>query len=154
MDLIPPLWNAYMTWEEHTVKCTVRIGTHNTAQSFGRLAKSFSACLWTKSLWIRHKLQSLNFQILLLILILLATYAFHSQSGLYSCLNVKELVVQSRREIWSLSYWNWLRKDNNLVHKRSLNHWSNGTNWLSCVLRIYLYFAFDCIFLSCHVCVS
>ena len=31
-----PLWNAYVTWWEHTVKSTVQISTHNTAQSFGQ----------------------------------------------------------------------------------------------------------------------
>ena len=36
------------------------------------------------------------------------TYAFQSESTLYSCLNVKELLAWSRRVIWSLSDWNWL----------------------------------------------
>ena len=27
-------WNIYMTWYEHTVKCTIQISTHKTAQSF------------------------------------------------------------------------------------------------------------------------
>ena len=31
------------------------------------------------------------------------TYAFQSESALYSCLNVKELFARNRREIWSLS---------------------------------------------------
>ena len=31
------------------------------------------------------------------------TYAFQSEFTLYSCLNLKELLAQSRREIWSLS---------------------------------------------------
>ena len=31
------------------------------------------------------------------------TYAFRSESTLYSCLNVKEFLARSRREIWSLS---------------------------------------------------
>ena len=35
------------------------------------------------------------------------TYAFQSESTLYSCLNVKELLAQSRREIWSFSGCNW-----------------------------------------------
>ena len=30
-------------------------------------------------------------------------YAFQSESTLYSCLDVKELLAQSKREIWSLS---------------------------------------------------
>ena len=36
------------------------------------------------------------------------TYAFQSESILYNCLNVKELLAWSRRVIWSLSDWNWL----------------------------------------------
>ena len=35
------------------------------------------------------------------------TYAFQSESTLYSCLNVKELLARSRREIWRLSHCNW-----------------------------------------------
>ena len=41
---------------------------------------------------------------------------------LYSCLNVKELLAQSRHEIWSLSDCNWTRIQNHLVRKRTLNH--------------------------------
>ena len=62
------------------------------------------------------------------------TYAFQSESTLYSCLNVKELLARSRREIWSLSDCNWSRTNNNLIHKRKLNHlvnWSNLAKWLS-----------------------
>ena len=33
-------------------------------------------------------------------------YAFQSESTLYSCLNVKELLARNRREIWSLSACN------------------------------------------------
>ena len=46
------------------------------------------------------------------------TYAFQSESALYNCLNVKELLAQNRREIWSLSDCN--RTHNHLVHKRTL----------------------------------
>ena len=46
------------------------------------------------------------------------TYAFQSESTLYSCLNVKELLARSRREIWSLSDCNWTR-----THKQV---WLNG----------------------------
>ena len=44
------------------------------------------------------------------------------ESTLCSCLNVKELLAWSRREIWSLSDCNWTRIQNHLVHKRTLNH--------------------------------
>ena len=82
------------------------------------------------------------------------TYAFQSESTLYSCLNVKELLAPSRREIWNLSDLNWIRTYNHLVHKRTLNHLAKLAKWLSCVVSTYLYGAFDCMFLSCHVRVS
>ena len=77
------------------------------------------------------------------------TYAFQSESRLYSCLNVKELLARIRRKIWSLSDWNWTRTHNHLVHKRTLNHLAKLAKWLSCVVSTYLYGAFDCMFLSC-----
>ena len=33
---VDSLWSTYVTWQEHTVKCTVEISTQNTAQSFGQ----------------------------------------------------------------------------------------------------------------------
>ena len=48
--------------------------------------------------------------------------AFEDESTLYSCLNVKELLAQSRREIGSLSNCNWTRTHKHLVHKRTLNY--------------------------------
>ena len=50
------------------------------------------------------------------------TYAFQSESTLYSCLNVKELLARSRRKIWSLSDCNWTRTHDHLVQRRTLNH--------------------------------
>ena len=47
---------------------------------------------------------------------------FQSESTLYSCLIVKELLAPSRREIWSLSDCNWTRTQNHLVCKETLNH--------------------------------
>ena len=79
------------------------------------------------------------------------TYAFQSESTLDSCLNVKKLFARSRREIWRLSDCNWTRTQNHLVLKRTLNHLAELAKWLSCVLITYLYGAFDCKFLSCHV---
>ena len=37
------------------------------------------------------------------------TYAFQSESTLYSCLNVNELLSRSRHEIWTLSDCSWTR---------------------------------------------
>ena len=66
------------------------------------------------------------------------TYAFQSESTLYSCLNVKELLAQSRRKIWSLSDCNWTRTQKHLVRKRTLNHLAKLVllgKWLSVRLR-------------------
>ena len=41
----------------------------------------------------------------------------------------------------------WTRTHNHLVHKRTLNHLAKLAKWLS----TYLYGAFDCMLLSCHV---
>ena len=71
-----------------------------------------------------------------------------------SCLNVQELLVQSRLKIWSLSDCNWTRTQYHLVRKRTLNNLAKLVKWLSCVLSTYLYGAFDCMFLPCHVGVS
>ena len=35
-ESIRDMTNAYVTWQEHTVKRTVQISTHNIAQSFGQ----------------------------------------------------------------------------------------------------------------------
>ena len=44
------------------------------------------------------------------------TYAFQSESTLYSWLNVKELLAWRRREIWSLSDCNWTRTQSQFGH--------------------------------------
>ena len=62
----------------------------------------------------------------------LVTHAFQSESTLYSCLNVKELLARSRHKIWSLSDCNWTRTQNLLVCKRTLNHLAK---WLSVCLQ-------------------
>ena len=82
------------------------------------------------------------------------TYAFQSESTLYSCLNLKELIAGNRREIWSLSNCNGTRTHNHLVRKRTLNHLDKLAKRLGCVVGTYLYSRFDCILLSCHVRVS
>ena len=37
--------NADVTWQEHTVKCTVQISTQNTAQSFGQFGQMVECSL-------------------------------------------------------------------------------------------------------------
>ena len=66
------------------------------------------------------------------------TYAFQSESTLYSCLDVKELLALSRHEIWRLSDCNWTRTRNHLVHKGTLNPLAKLAKWLSCVPSTYL----------------
>ena len=43
------------------------------------------------------------------------SYAFQRESTLYSCLNVKELLAPSKREIWSLSDRIWTRTHNHFL---------------------------------------
>ena len=61
------------------------------------------------------------------------TYEFQSEFILDSCLNVKELLARSSREIWRLSDCNWTRTQNHLVLKRTLNHLAKLAKWLSYV---------------------
>ena len=69
------------------------------------------------------------------------TYAFQSESTLYCCLNIKELLAWSRPQIWRLSDYNWTRTQNHLVRKRTLNHLARKclfTNEYSCS-HLYFY---------------
>ena len=79
------------------------------------------------------------------------TYEFGSESTLYSFLNDKELLARSRRHIWRLGDCKGTRPSNHLLRKWTLNHVAKLAKWLSCVVSAYLYCAFDCMFLSCHV---
>ena len=66
------------------------------------------------------------------------TYAFQSKSTLYSCLNVKELLAQNRREIWSSNDCNCTRTHNHLLRKWTLNHLAKLASlvkWLSVRLQ-------------------
>ena len=67
------------------------------------------------------------------------TYAFQSQSTPYSCLNVKELLARSRREIWRWSDCNWTGTQNQLVLKRTRNHLSKLAmcGFVLCYLTIH-----------------
>ena len=50
------------------------------------------------------------------------TYPFESESTLYSCLNVKELLARNRRDMWSLSDSNGIRTHYHLVCKQTFSH--------------------------------
>ena len=82
------------------------------------------------------------------------TNAFQSESTLYNCLNIKELLARNRRNIWGLSDYNGTWAHNHLVCRGTLNHLAKLAKWLSCVVRTYLYGAFGCMFLSCHIRIS
>ena len=60
------------------------------------------------------------------------TYMFQTESTVYSCLNVKELLARSRRKIWNSSDCNWTWTQNHFVHKQTLNHLAKLAKWLSC----------------------
>ena len=82
------------------------------------------------------------------------TYAFQSESTLYSCLSINELLVRNRGDIWSSM---WLPRDSNphhLVFKGTLNHLAQLAKWWSCVVSTYLYSEFGSMFLSSHVHIS
>ena len=67
------------------------------------------------------------------------TYAFYAESALYSCYSVKELFARGRGIIWTLCDCNLSRNQSHLLCKQTLNHLTQLTKWLSCILSIYLY---------------
>ena len=79
------------------------------------------------------------------------TCTFYSESILCSFLNVKERLARTRRDIWELSDCNRSWTHNHLVRKWTLDHLPKLAKSLSCVLSTYLYGAFNCMFLSCHL---
>ena len=60
------------------------------------------------------------------------TYTFQSESTLYICLNIKELLARNRGDIWSLSNCSGTWTHNHLARKRTLNHLAKtGRNFLN-----------------------
>ena len=68
--------------------------------------------------------------------------AWMSRSSLLETGAISELLSECNR--------NWTH--NHLVCEQTLNHLAKLAKLLSCVVITYLYGAFDCIFLSVHVC--
>ena len=58
-------------------------------------------------------------------------YAFQSESTLYSCLNVKELLAWNRRDIWDLSDSNGIRA----LNFRYGACFEQGVSWYSANYR-------------------
>ena len=79
------------------------------------------------------------------------TYPFPNEFTFYICLNIKELLKSNRCDIWSLSDCKGTRTQHHLVCKKTLNKLAKLTKCLSWILSTYLYGAFDCMLLSCHV---
>ena len=73
------------------------------------------------------------------------TYAFQSESPLYSYQKFKELLARNKRNILSLSDSNEIRTHNHLVLKQTPNHLAKTANWLSFVVGTYLYNSFDSV---------
>ena len=72
-------------------------------------------------------------------------YMFQSESALYLCLNVRELLARNRCKISSLSDCNQTRTHNHLVCNQTINHLAKLAKWLNCVVYTYLYGAFKCM---------
>ena len=70
-------------------------------------------------------------------------------------LNVEALLTPCLKQAQHLKF-KWSQWDSNPqpLLKKTLNHLAKLANWLCCVVSIYLYGAFGCMFLSCHVRVS
>ena len=75
----------------------------------------------------------------------------------FKCLEIPLCLLEKSTKVNNnklLSDCNGTRTHNHLIRKRTLNHLAKLAKWLSCVVNTYLYGAFDCMFLSCHVRVS
>ena len=89
-----------------------------------------------------------------LYVIIMSRRSFRVNPHSIVCLNVKERLARTRRHIWSLRDSNKIQTHNHLDRKGTLNHLAKLVKWLSCVVSFYLYGAFDCMLLPCHVRVS
>ena len=65
-----------------------------------------------------------------LYVLIMSRTSFRVDRNFITCLNVKEIVVRSRRHIWSLSDSKVIRAHNHLVRKRTLNHLAKLTTML------------------------
>ena len=75
------------------------------------------------------------------------SFDFASRSA-FVALQLIQVSLHFKTSCWNDC--NWARTQNHLVLKRTINHLAKLAKWLSCLLSIYLYGAFDCMFLSCQ----
>ena len=106
----------------------------------------FKITLSSISIWLSPSVQFSVIALLVLFSLLSSwsvcyhvTYVFQSESTLYSCLNVKEVLARNRREIWSLSdklaklcvflpiKWLWVR-----ISLLSFSSWYHEINHYHC----------------------
>ena len=75
---------------------------------------------------------------------------------IYRYLNVKELLYWNKHNISSLtdSNCNGTQTHYHLIRKLTLIYLPRLAEWLTCAVSTYLYDAFDCVFLSCHIRIS
>ena len=97
--------------------------------------------------------ENLSVQCIWLYVLIMSHTRFRVNLYSYSCLNSKELLTQNRSDIWILSDCNVNRIRNYFVCKWTLNYLGKLANWLGCVVKTYLYSAFDYMILWCHICV-
>ena len=81
-----------------------------------------------------------------LYVIIMSRTSFRLNPRFIVCLNVKELLAQSRCDIWNLSDRNRNRTPNHLVCKRTLSHLAKLTKWFSCFVSTYLHSRHSSVF--------
>ena len=70
--------------------------------------------------------------------------------GFQICISWPKAHKPNSHGIWNDCDGIWTH--NHLLGKRILNYLAKLTKWLSFVVSTYLSGAFDCVFLSCHIC--
>ena len=84
-------------------------------------------------------------------IIIMASLSFRVNPHCIFCLNMNQPLAGSKRHIWSLSDSKEVRTYQDIVRNCTLNHLAKLAKWMSCVVSTYLYSAFDCMLLLCHV---
>ena len=84
------------------------------------------------------------------------TYEVQSESTLYSLPECQGTPCPKQASYLKFKWLprNWIRTHNHLVREETLNHLAKWAKWFSCFVSIYLYGAFNCMLLSCHIRVS
>ena len=120
--------NKYYNFDSVVIQS---IGTINYPINWNNKYKSAVKCNWFINYWL---IENDELVIRLTVCCYHVTYAYHLESKLNSCLNVKKLLARKRRDIWNLSDRNGIWTHNHLLCKRTLNHLAKlarlQTKWL------------------------